>query len=230
MSGLASETGESPQELCLRVYRETHGFYQRCRPKLSSPRGYTILYGPPVVGAPIFFVGENPGDRGGEPLKWGKTNGYGDTPPPWDLACKMQQIWPLDVLRRSTGLNMNFFHSRSSGDWLAVADQKKMKQDIEAFCRERVHLIIRALKPKTVVAYGKIAYEALAEDREVTVRGPGRGKGAPSLIPLVWLGKLNNDPSTRVFGTPHLSGRWTRPDADQTALMRNYFATVSWDT
>jgi hypothetical protein len=60
------------EKLCREIYRETGEFYDRVRPRPGDKSfGYKILYGPPLVHAPIAFVGLNPGG-----VKSGKILGF----------------------------------------------------------------------------------------------------------------------------------------------------------
>ena len=146
------------ETLCRRIYDETRCFYDE---KVSALRaadadhGFRILYGPPTVNAPILFLAYQPGGdrshhRPEEHKCWPQECDYATQP--WLLARRMQQIWSLPALERSTGLNVVFFRSPRMHIWNDVP--RPLRKDLEQFSYPRAEQIVRELKPNILVVIG----------------------------------------------------------------------------
>jgi hypothetical protein len=207
---------QSAEELCTAIYAETRTFYAEKAQQLGEGAyGFRILYGPPIIRAPILFVGYQPGG-GAESADKGMRDGEHQTWParcdyavaPWKLAVRLREIWGTSLLERCTGLNAIFFRAPNDA-WLP--EQPHLRREIEAFCYTRAERIVRTLAPQRIVVIGFKTFDRLAtgttdlfgeRNQRLIVRGE------------VW--------GVPAYGIVHISGaRLSR--ADQ-ARLSDYFA------
>lgn len=211
---------EHARAVCQRVYSETSAFYQEHHRKLSEDVKYTILYGPPLVRAPLLILGEQPGGRGGrEPTTW-------DNDPPfvaasWPYASVARKIWDIEVLRESVGLNMNFFHARDRAEWAKIAGEHR--GTFENFCRPRAIEIVKALNPQIVLAVGSTAFEAITGKKLRDTKALLKGNNDRTLVAA---GPVVDDSDVCVYGVVHLSNRFQRPDDGEAERMHCFFAKL----
>lgn len=95
---------------CQLLYSETAKLYRDLAPQMGKNAfGYKILYGPPRMGAPILFVGDQPGggasdseagEEAGEHDRWPEHCEYGFER--WRLAKQMRAIWSANVIDLGT--------------------------------------------------------------------------------------------------------------------------------
>src|SRR4051812_22936384 len=95
--------------ICRQVYEETRAFYAEKEPCLgAAANGFRILHGPPVVNPPTLFMGYQPGRTiktaaPGQHDGWPKECLYPTAS--WKLARRIRNVWDIETLRQSTGLN-----------------------------------------------------------------------------------------------------------------------------
>jgi hypothetical protein len=147
------------ETVCQKAYDETREYYQReLYPLLAQNKadsGFKILYGPLLYNPEILFIGYQPGGRRrvrvlehyGPPL-WCEYATAG-----WDLAAKLQQIFPPAALSRSNGMNQIFFRASDLRSWRASLNRQS-RRTAHRFCLERAEKLLRALAPKRIVIIG----------------------------------------------------------------------------
>ncbi len=196
---------------CLKAYAETRALYELKAPELEHRAlGFRILYGPPTVGAPLLFLGEQPGGNVGpipsEHEGWPPYSDYARQG--WRLASQVRSIWPAALVERSTGLNANFFRAPNRAVWKGVSHSTRV--EIETFCLHQAKAIVGALVPTSIVVIGLQTFDKLSINQEIAVRRNGRA--------LVKTGELWGRPA---YGVIHLSG--ARLSADDSSCLRDYF-------
>ena len=206
----------SAESVCRSVYENTEEFYNRCAPRMGDASyGYKILYGPPLVHAPILFLGYQPGggqdaaDHGlalGERQSWSLENEY--VTAQWPLASRMREVWGNPFLRRCVGLNGLFFRSPNKKEWARLPLQ--IRQDIEKFCKSQTFRIIDVLRPRAIVMIG---FRNIAEFEPTDA--PIRCDSSRLIQP----GTLWGYPATEII---HLSG--ARISNDSRGKIAKYFA------
>ena len=102
---------QTAEALSRNIYDETRALYKGLTSKLgSSAYGFRILYGPPLVRAPLLFIGYQPGGqtqsaidglRDGEHDGWPTSCVYAHAT--WKLAARLRAVWGQAALQRSTG-------------------------------------------------------------------------------------------------------------------------------
>lgn len=214
-----------PEAVIQGIYAETANFYDEIRPSMGANAfGYKILYGPPRVEAPIVFLGINPGgdakdfEKGkrigefGEHGGWPSECEYADST--WNLARALQIIFNPAFLKACTGLNANFFRSKSVKTWNSLP--ASVRKRAEQFSADRAKRILEVLSPRLIVTIGFGPLDKLHDKtsiiRDVLVNGDR------SLIR-----------SGSVFGRQtlalrHLSASRStiRPSADEMILIRDH--------
>src|SRR5215469_8460914 len=94
-----------------RIYSETAKLYAEIEPQLNgTAHGYKVLYGPPLLRPPIFFLGLQVGgvaqaERGNEQESWPVVTEYAVAN--WALAQKLRDIYDVEFLKTCTGTNIN---------------------------------------------------------------------------------------------------------------------------
>lgn len=192
------------EECCRETYEETRTFYEKVSPQLGScALGFRILYGPPIFEAPVLFIGYQPGgtvahvqDHQG----WPEICDYAVAE--WRLASRLREIFAVDQLARSTGLNAVFFRAPNVEKWRRVP--LPLRKEIESFCHLRAKRIIDALRPRQVVSIGLRTFDSLVPATAQTVSL--RGSGDKVLAKEARLGEWP------AVGIPHLSGDRIRND------------------
>ncbi len=206
-------------EVCQQIVRETHDLYlNTVRPALLElaeindsaelgPSGYDPLFGPPFVGAEIFFIGFQPGggpnedcveEPGvGRPL-WPEHCVYATAN--WKLARVLQGIYSIDFLLKCTGSERQFY--RAANDQVYAAWPRDLRLKTENFSLLKLRQMIEVLRPKKIVFIGKKTIDALLQNYAVVEkdrRGHFRlGRGVFNGIPAM--------------GCAHLSGAWLTGD------------------
>ncbi|MEP9349319.1 hypothetical protein [Xanthobacter sp. KR7-225] len=172
--------GPSSEEVCRDIYQETRALYARHSSALGEHDfGFRILYGPPLVHAPILFLGLQPGG-GRESASAGRLNGEHEGWPlqcdyataDWDLAERLRGVWTKTCLHDCTGLNVNFFRAPSARDWRRVP--RETRTSLEKFCLERAETIVRALAPQRMVVLGLGTLPRLTDAENVALGEGGR--------------------------------------------------------
>ena len=144
---------------CRTVYAETRAFYELNKARLGGC-GFKVLYGPPLVRAPILFIGYQPGgdvedgraeEASGAHEWWPDVCEYATAD--WRLAKNLRSMLGTDLLRRSTGMNAIFFRSPSA-DVYRKTVHKGLRQEAQQFCKDRVERLISVLDPQKIVVIG----------------------------------------------------------------------------
>jgi hypothetical protein len=201
-------------EKVLSLYAETRDFYRDQFQNLGEAAcGFRILYGPPIVGAPILFIGDQPGGDAThlderEHWEWPRQCEYAVQD--WPLTRMMRKIWSAEYLSHCTGLNSIFFRSRNKQTWAKIPLNKR--REMERFCYSRLPGLIKELAPMRVVCIGLGPFNQLADQRSDALVREGRV--------LVKTGTLCG---IRADGVIHLSGAQIR--TDHRAAITDYFAT-----
>jgi uracil-DNA glycosylase len=160
---MESDLSGSPEEVCSRIYKETNDFYVKIMPNLAKNKadlGFQILYGPPFAETRIFFIGYQPG-KGTKTPEQERNDGSEDRWPPiceyatesWRLASNMRRMFGKTLLESCVGINAIFFRSWKIQNYCDHVDAD-IRARIEEFCLPRVAEIVRAIRPKVVVAIG----------------------------------------------------------------------------
>lgn len=221
-----SDASDNARTVCEQIVLETHDLYmQVVRPRLAAlaeaedraelgPAGYDPLFGPPLVGAEVFFIGFQPGGGPAEdsterpgasrPL-WPEQCVYATAD--WKLARILQSIFSKDSLLKCTGSERQFY--RAANDQVYANWPKDLRSETEQFSLVKLEHIIRALKPKRIVFIGKRVMAEMMPTYEVVnqnARGHFRlGKGSAFGIPAM--------------GCAHLSG--ARLTAEEMSIIRS---------
>lgn len=195
--------------ICAAVYEETQRYYGAKAPYMADAAlGFRILYGPPIVDAPILFIGFQPGGSSIEDdshhRTWPAECHYATSS--WPLARRMRAIWTAETLALCTGLNAIFFRASSVQSWRALP--RPLRLELEAFSLTRAERIVRALSPQRIVVIGLATFDRLTIGNVVPL-GSDRT--------LMKQGLLWGAPTTGVI---HLSG--ARVSSDEIRLIANY--------
>jgi hypothetical protein len=146
------------REVATIIYAETRTFYDEIEPQLNGGAlDHKVLYGPPYVRPPVFFLGIQVGyvapheignDRESRPPE----TEYA-TATSWQLAPRLRVVFDVEFLKRCTGSNINFFRA---------GNHKPYKRDVpahlrelqEAFSQKRAERLVRAIQPRRIVVIG----------------------------------------------------------------------------
>lgn len=174
-----------PIALAKSIYARTSLWYGQMKRRANGATyGYKILYGPPYVGAPILFIGYQPGGSGndadkgkqsGERTGWPEICEYATAK--WPLARQMRYMFGEDTLKRCVGLNAIFLRSPSIQEYRRTFDAQA-RAAVWQFCRQRVEEIIAVLQPQRIVLigfstarlFGAFIPDLLNQDRRVLTR------------------------------------------------------------
>ncbi|MFC3692130.1 hypothetical protein [Chenggangzhangella methanolivorans] len=124
--------------LCQNIYDETRSFYASVKDELADAAlGFRILYGPPMIGAPLLFLGYQPGGKKIEDVQhhesWPQESDYAVKP--WPLTRQIRSVFGPERTARSTGLNAIFFRAPSVKAWMKLPTPLRLK--LETFSAER---------------------------------------------------------------------------------------------
>ena len=203
------------ERLCNSIYDETAAEYEKMKSQMGdSALGFKILYGPPIVNAPVLFLGYQPGGRLEDALS-GEAIGERRTWPnrceyayeTWRLAKQIRKIWSPVFLEHCVAINANFFRSPSSEEWR----QYRGNRVASAFCLKRAEAITEAVSPQHIVVVGFTTFDHLATGKVVLSGGKDRA--------LIKRGTLWGRPA---HGIIHLSAQISNSDM---SAMRSYFET-----
>lgn len=208
------------------IYLETATFYDQIRPRMGAHAfGFKILYGPPLVNAPIAFVGINPGGSLIDKIKGeriGEFGEHGGWPPEceyadsnWKLARALQNVFKPSFLKECTGLNANFFRSPSEDSWKSLPhDLRRMAENFSAV---RAQKILSVLAPRLVVIIGFGLMDKL-RDRSSTITNVLENRERI----LIRSGTVFG---FRSLALRHLSASriTVRPSPDEMIMIRDYF-------
>ena len=165
---------ESSKVIAQEIYRETKAFYDdRAQDLGDADCGFKILYGPPVHKPPILFIGYQPGGsqkdkNNSEHLKWPEHCEYAVAQ--WLLAEKLREVWPQEYLAKCTGLNGFFFRAQNAQTWRRLP--LKLRKDLEKFCTEKAHTLIKAIEPRQIVFIGMNTFNQFAGSASKCLKGP----------------------------------------------------------
>lgn len=152
------------EPLCRRIYAESKAFYKAIAADCEH-HGFQILYGPPLPGAPICFIGYQPGSGLKSPEEeraygsedhWPTRCEYATED--WVLARNMRRMFGRELLEQSVGLNAIFVRSPNIQHYRTHV-RRNVRHEIAEFCLPRVTKMVDALNPKTIVVIG---FETLA--------------------------------------------------------------------
>lgn len=200
-----------PVSVCLEATTATHAFYRQRHAALRN-RGYAVMYGPPLLHAPVLTIGYQPGGRQivddhlrPEPASspWPPVLEYAtDTYP---LAARLQEVFGKPLLRRCTGLNAIFFSSPNV-DTYRTEVPIALRREITHFCVPWVEQIVAAVQPRLVLAVGLGTLDLFGQTRTALQSTSGRV--------LASTGEIGG---ARAIGTLHLSGARIATE-DRTAI------------
>jgi hypothetical protein len=190
---------ERHEEIVRAIEAETHDYYRRHHADFRD-RGYHVMYGPPIRGAPILFAGYQPGGpqrtddhrRSAGAGAWPALPYYATED--WPLALRLQAMFGTELLRRCTGLNAVFFRSPKIATYANEVSVAR-RRDAAIFSVERATRLIAALGPKLVVAIGLTSFRLFGPTTSSLANARGRTlliEGAIAGVPAI--------------GTLHLSG------------------------
>ena len=175
---------EHAEAVCRQLTLETHTLYvnevaprlerlakESSRPELG-PAGYDMMFGPPLLGAEIFFIGYHPGGT----IEQGKVIQPADRTPVWPSQCEyavsdwklarvLQAIFSTTFLLQCTGSERQFFRaadSKTYGMW--PNDLRRLTED---FSLRHLRTLVEVLAPKRVVFIGKKAMETTVDRFDV---------------------------------------------------------------
>jgi len=163
------------EQVAREVYRETAMLYREVRPQMrvQGDLWYEVLYGPPKPPPDtpdVVFVGAQPGGREGERFEepardrlWPQRMVHAEVPAPFPLARRLQLAFKADpaLLSESTGLNAVFFRARNWRTWCEMVPDHGLRAMIERSCATMAKELIRAMRPRLVVAIGFSALRLL---------------------------------------------------------------------
>ena len=190
----------NPEEVCQKIYFEAQDFFGEARRPFNY--GFKILYGPPIIRAPVLFIGYQPGGADDDHER--KVNRGSDKGWPaiceyatesWILAKTMRKMFGRAFLEQCTGLNAIFLRAPSVDFYNRQLDQSS-RTAIKEFCLPRVGRMVEAINPQKIVAIGFSTLELF-------------GGGNPDLLhektgfALTKVGKICE---RRAVATQHLSG------------------------
>jgi hypothetical protein len=72
---------------------------------------------------------------------------------PLPLARRLREMFGKELVDKCVGLNAIFFRANSIEDYKSEWGSE-LRTEIEAFCRERVETIFKAIQPALIVAIG----------------------------------------------------------------------------
>ncbi len=209
-----------PTHTCRAIYAETARRYARLAPALgSAARGYEILYGPPLDEPPILFVGLQPGgteisqhrehgaDLGGS---WPQTCEYATAP--WPMARHMRRMFG-PALSGCTGTNAIFLRAPDLATWRRTVPVP-LRREIAQFCAARVLRMVRAMRPRNIVAIGFDSLAGFGPTQPVLASPAGRT--------LLRAGHIAGQPA---LATLHLTGAWMS-NADRAAMTAGLLARL----
>jgi hypothetical protein len=132
--------------------------------------GFKLLNAPPIHRPDFLFVGYQPGGGAaayaheiglGSHLRWPDEPEF--VTAEWELAIRMQQTFPREVLMRSMGSNVVFLRWPSMRDYRRTVPAD-LREEVETFSRRTLAEIMDVVEPKRVVTIGFDALRA-----EITV-------------------------------------------------------------
>jgi hypothetical protein len=196
--------------IAVRIYSETAKLYAEIEPQLNgAAHGYKVLYGPPLLRPPLFFLGLQVGgvaqaERGNEQESWPVVTEYAVAD--WALAQKLRDIFnDVEFLKTCTGTNANFFRAPSDKIYRATVPAD-LRERCEEFSRVRAWQLLKAINPYKIVVIGFDVLEKLKVDRQFVRSGEG-----------VQHGELWGYPAIAVW---HLTGAYKYMRDEQREVIR----------
>jgi hypothetical protein len=145
------------RKIPIATYAATKTFYDEIEPELNgAARGFKILYGPPYVRPPVFFLGLQVGGVAPDEIRneketWPEESEYATAS--WHLAQRLQSIFGVEFLKKSTGTNINFF--RAPNDQVWKTDVKPdLRHLCESFSHDHAQRLIEAIQPRKIIVIG----------------------------------------------------------------------------
>jgi uracil-DNA glycosylase len=131
--------------------------------------GFAIFYSPVEENARVVIVGANPGgDKDTscfdekEAARLPEVHDYFRTPD-YPLARKMKDLFARagreDLLRNSIKLNLNFFRSRNTAEWMTAP--LAVRKEVESRCRSWVVQLVERIRPQVLLCEGMATYDTL---------------------------------------------------------------------
>jgi hypothetical protein len=170
-----------PGEIAAAIYEETGALYEEIAAHLNGAAlGYKVLYGPPMVRPPIFFLGLQvggvaPDQRGNERETWPPVTEYATAK--WRLAQALQEVFGRELLRACTGTNINFFRAPNDKAYREKV-AANLRERCEAFSRDRASRLVEAINPYKIVVIGFDVVKKLKVDRQFVRREEGVQRGS----------------------------------------------------
>jgi hypothetical protein len=179
-------------QIAQQVYNEAAAFFAKLAPRY----GYKILYGPPHQGAPILFIGYQPGGSAPEAgdQSWPSMCSYATAGNKWALSRKMHQVFGYELLAQCCGLNAIFVRAPNEVTYRREFNNG-VRAAIEKFCLEQVNHLVQAINPQKIVVIGLATLDLFGGGKPVLRNAKGRV--------LVTQGQIAG---RTAFATLHLSG------------------------
>ena len=131
--------------------------------------GFSVFYSPVNATSKVVIVGANPG---------GDATAFDESVastlpavhdyyvvPDYKMARQMKDLFSRagreDLLRHSIKLNLNFFRSRNTAEWMTAPPA--VREKVEFRCRAWVLQLIERIKPKVVLCEGLATFDKLQE-------------------------------------------------------------------
>jgi len=160
-----------------------------------------MMFGPPLVGAEIFFIGYQPGGT----VEQGKDIQPAERKPVWPRKCLyavadwklariLQAIFPTAFLLKCTGSERQFF--RAADDTIYKMWPTDLRRATEDFSLCQLRKLIETLAPKRIVFISLKAMKTTVEKVEVVDE---RERGGCLIGTAMFAG-------VPAIGCPHLSG------------------------
>jgi uracil-DNA glycosylase len=178
-----------------KAYIDTMGFFTKlsaeeayrkyvCPEAMCGEPGFAIFYTPPAAEPELAVIGQNPANfagRGSWKAEPNKTmlsgtapsrNSYHEDSHFFAEALGTMFAGHDDLLAHAVGLNV--WHFQASSD-----DAKTAPKDLIAFCEATTRDVVSAMKPKTIICFGRAAFFALTNKR--------KGHRIPGTVRAEWL-------------------------------------------
>ena len=202
------------RELCLSVYRETKAFHPMAEICGRYRLGFEILMGPPYQNPPIAFIGYQPGDwklsaeearQAGYEDSWVADKcQYADAE--WKLAVVMRDMFGRELLEQCVGMNAIFVRTKNSEEYRKIP--KQLRELTEAFCLERVRIMLEAIQPRQVIVIGFETLGLFGVANKVELMNQDGGV-------LVRIGHVFGRQARAIV---HLTGGWGLSKADRNEI------------
>ena len=145
--------------------------------------GFSVFYSPVDGTAEVVIVGANPGGGAAafEEAVASRLPAVHDyyVEPDYKMARQMKDLFSRagreDLLQRSIKLNLNFFRSRNTAEWMTAPPA--VREKVESHCRGWVVQLVERIRPPVLLCEGMATYDKLhalcgAKPSSVLIRTP----------------------------------------------------------